>query len=85
MKHALGRCFDRLWAVFGIDARNAGDPALGVPIQADWGGGDRGETAEDREKKRELLSKVLWIETEGYSLVYYVYTELTGLIWSIAT
>lgn len=79
MKHDLGRCFDRLWAVFGIDARNAGDPALGVPIQADWGGGDRGETAEDRGKKRELLSKVSWMETEDCSLVYVYWTHE---IWS---
>lgn len=64
--------------MFGIDARNAGDPALGVPIQADWGGGDRGETAEGQRKKRELLSKVSWMENEGCSLVY-VWTDFTTL------
>lgn len=62
--------------MFGMDARNAGDPALGVPIQADWGRRPRGDCGGRGKKPTTALQSLT--ETEADSLIC-VYTELTEL------
>lgn len=63
-------------AVFGMDARNAGDPALGVPIQAVWGAETAGRLRRTEKKPTTALQSLM--ETEADSLIC-VYTELTEL------
>lgn len=69
--------------LFGMDARNAGDPALGVPIQADWGAETAGRLRRTEEKKTTTALQSL-METKADSLIC-VYTELTELheMWPV--